>query len=539
MNEGHEMTSFLKNLNLRLKLIIFSSITVMLLGIVFVVAFPKIQRQQSVELVNDRIKLIDIMLSRNLANALEFFDNVSAEIVLSSLKDVEHLDFIAIYDFNKKGFSFLNEENYTAFKEANADYINTFQTTADSTKINQALFEELDNRIVHFGEIKSEDSESVAGYVLTSFKIEYIDEAVANSQLMAIIVTFIFILISAAISYFFSSLIVRPIEGLISFFQEMAEGKGDLTRRLEIESEDEIGILSRQFNRFIESQNSMITEIKNTSVILDEKIESIESLSNENNELINELTGMLDVMHTSATQLEYSADMNLDSAKNATEQSQKSISLSEDGRKAVQTSVKQMNKIKEEVNQLENDMTILHERSKEIQNISDVLKDISDRTTILALNTSIEANKAGEHGSGFLIIANEIHQLADQSMKSLEDINKLTIELQTSLDQSYNVTLATTKRVDEGMTNIEGTGKQIEESVDSVRSNQKIVKDVESMASDQKSRVNEIVDNITSSVSNITHIKLSIDNTLNSVREQRNHINNLTRLMSSFKVSNN
>jgi methyl-accepting chemotaxis protein len=533
------MATFFKNLNLRLKLIIFSSITVLLLGIVFVVAFPRIQREQSVGLVNDRIKLIDIMLSRNLANALEFFDNVSAEIVLSSLKDVDHLDFVAVYDFNRKGFSFLKEAEYNVFKDANIEFINSFQSKSDSLSSEDMLFQEIDNRIVHFGEIRGEDSQAVAGYVLTSFEIAHIDEAVANSRLLAILVTLIFIIISSVISYFFSSLIVRPVEQLIGFFREMAEGKGDLTRRLTIDSEDEIGILATQFNRFIETQHSMISDIKNTSRVLDEKIESIETLSNENNELVNELTGMLDIMHTSATQLEYSADMNLDSAKSASEQSEKTISLSVNGQKAVQTSVKQMNKIRSEVNQLENDMTVLHERSKEIQNISDVLKDISDRTTILALNTSIEANKAGEHGSGFLIIANEIHQLADQSMKSLEDINKLTIELQTSLDQSYNVTIATTKRVDEGMTNIEGTGQQIEDSVESVRSNLNIVKDVEAMASDQKSRVNEIVDNITSSVSNITHIKLSIDNTLSSVREQRDHINNLARLMNSFKVSKN
>jgi methyl-accepting chemotaxis protein len=533
------MATFFKNLNLRLKLILFSSITVLLLGIVFVIAFPKIQFDQSIGLVEDRIRLIDTMLGKNLSNALEFFDNVSAQIVLSGLEGEETLDFIAVYDFNRREFTTLKEDNFKLFKENHIEFIEAFQNATDSLSGIHKEYVEIDSRLMHFNEIKGEGSETVSGYILTAFQISHIYEATTQSRLYAILVTLLFIGISSTISYFFSSIIVRPIEVLMGFFQEMADGKGDLTRRLPVESEDEIGTLSKQFNRFIDSQHSMIQDIKRTSEVLDEKIESIETLSNENNDLIHDLTGMLDMMNTAVLQLEYSADINVDSAKEASDQSERTISLSVLGQKAVQSSVKQMTKIKNEVNQLENDMTKLHERSREIQNISDVLKDISDRTTILALNTSIEANKAGDQGSGFLIIADEIHQLADQSMKSLEDINKLTIELQTSLDQSYNLTISTTKRVDEGMTTIENTGSQIEQSVESVKSNLSIVKNVETRAGEQKTRVNEIVSNISSSVNNITHIKLSIDNTLNSVREQRDHIKNLTELMAKFKVSVN
>lgn len=524
-----------RNLNLRYKLIFTSSATVLLLGIYFMIDFPRSQLKQSMDMIKSEMRIMDTMLGRNIASPLEFLDNASVDIVMSGLNDVEGLKFIAVYDYKKTLFSVLNKETYDQFV---ADYQNFYNKFAgeDSIRTLMGTYHELDEIMIHIDEVKNED-DKMTGYLLIAYDTSSVQGDVAASRVSALIITLIFLAIAGVVSYFLSSFIVKPIDRLVQFFSQMADGRGDLTKRLNIRSQDEIGQLAEQFNRFLNSQSTMIAEIKNVSHLVNEKVDLIERLSDENNRLMDELTNSMDFMLQTANQLEQGAAENVEHAKSATSQSEKTIAISMNNQKAVEKSIRQMDSIKSEVNQLEADMTTLHERSKQIQMISDLLKDLSDRTTILALNTSIEANKAGVEGTGFLIIADEIHHLADESMRSLEDINRLTIELQKSLDTSYQKTLNTTKRVDEGIENINSTGKQIEESVDTVKSNMSYVEEVYTKASKQRQRVNKIVENISTSVQNITHIKNSIDNTVNSVQEQKKHINNLSSIMSNFKIS--
>ena len=523
-----------KNLTLRWKLIVQNTIVVLFLGLVFIIGFPIVQKKASMDSNKEKIEVMNALLSQNLADPLQFLDKSSADILLESMFSVEGMHFVSVYDFNKTFFTAFNEDEYKNFKN---DHPGFFESLNDSSlfDLEEYVIYEYDKYHLLYGQIKSDGK--VEGYILFSTSIEIIEEKAADSQVYALLVTILFLIISAIITYIFSNFLVKNINQLVDFFKMMADGKGDLTKRIHYDSKDEIGTLSSEFNRFLDAQNNLILEITNVAKIVDEQIESIEALSNQNNNLMNHITDNLDVILSSVTSLSEGSEINVDAATNATDQSERSIELSLDSQKAVESSIKSMETIKGEVSQLESDMNRLHERSKQIQMISEALKAISDRTTILALNTSIEANKAGEYGAGFLIIADEIHRLADQSISSLDDINKLTVDIQSNLDKSYTLTKTTVKRVDEGMNLIHETGSQIMDSVDSVKTNLNYIREVSDVAGEQKGRVKDIVQNINNSAVNINQIKQSIDNTLNNVREQKIHIGNLNELMSNFKVS--
>jgi methyl-accepting chemotaxis protein len=525
------------NLQLRTKLLLQSSLLISLVGLLFVILVPSLIYDSALKAGVDKVFILKNILSNNLQDPLDFLDKTSAEIVLNGLKELNTIDFVNVYASNKDLFVSSDIKNFNALDSIHTlevKSVNKDATIAGDAEKQDTIYVGFD-RILSYSKI--EKNGKLYGYLFISFSLSEIIKDKLDARVLVLIITLIIVIGSIVVSYFFANSITKKVNELVAFFREMADGKGDLTKRINAKGSDEFAVLAIEFNRFLNSQNSLIYEIKNVSNIVDERIKVIETLSTENNSLISDLTSGLDSILSVIGQLNNGANLNVESAKNATSQSEKSIQISMNGQKAVDKSINEMESIKNEVSQLEEDMTRLHERSKQIRTIADNMKDISDRTAILALNTSIEASKAGVNGSGFIVIAEEIHRLSEQGMNSLEDINRITIDIQRNLDKSYQLTKATVSRVDEGMVNINGAGYQLFDSVESVKNNLSYIKEVLDMAETQKNRTKEVANTINESVANLGHIKYSIDNTLQNVKEQKIHITSLSKLMNNFKIS--
>ena len=428
----------------------------------------------------------------------------------------------------KELFTTLNDSAYDLSKYKDGGVSSLFEMDTDT------IFQE-NEKLYSFSKVIKDGT--LSGYLLISFRIDDVVESTEQAYLVSGLIALVSIVLSVLLSNVLSKPILSPIRVLIDFFQRMADGKGDLTKRLQVTSNDEFGILASEFNRFLDAQNTMINDIKNVVESVDTRIVGIEELSEKNNKLINQLNDVFGLISTDAYSVYKGATLNVESAQNVTEKSETTINKSMKSQKAADKSIQLMDGIKREVGQLEKDMTELHENSKKIKMISDTLTDIADRTTILALNTSIEANKAGEAGAGFLIIAREIQNLAEQSAKSLDGINKLNHQIQGSLDQSFKLTVSSAKRVEEGRVNIEETGNHILESAGSVQDNLSHIQEVLKIATEQQNQIKAIVQNVDQSSASIDVIKESVNNTLSSVKEQKSLLKNLSSLMDNFKVA--
>ena len=395
----------LDRFQLKHKLLIQNLTVVSFISLVIILFFPRTQNAIALDRSKDYLKTFRHTTSITVQDAVEFLDKESCDLLLDHLSNITTIDFIALFTANDKLFTTLNDSSFQVFLSDVPNFRSLFNNQQDSII-------QWNDRLLIFSDIIKEEK---SGSLLISFKIDDVIESTKTAYTVAILITLFSILLSVLLSSLLSKPISVPIIELITFFKSMADGKGDLTKRLPATSQDEFGTLAREFNRFLEAQNALIHDIKNVVQVVDERIGSIETLSENNNYLISQLSNTFGLISNNAYSVYKGASLNVESAQNVTERSETTINKSIQTQKAADKSINLMEEIKDEVSQLEKDMTELHENSKKIRLISDTLKDIADRTTILALNTSIEANKAGDTGAGFLIIAQEIQNLAEQS----------------------------------------------------------------------------------------------------------------------------
>ena len=514
-----------KRFYLRYKLVGLITSIVLIISSILSYLFISGYRTYVVDSAKEKITIVNNILLKNLDAAIEFYDVETTDLNLQSLSKMENIEFVVVFKANKEIFSILNKDKYKKFVDNDRTLFQEFKSH---------YIEVETDLIISLSQVRK--SNSVIGFLGIAYSTNKIEESVAEAVRNVLVYLMFAILISVILSILWSNRIINPVKRLIEFFDNAAQGKGDLTQRLTAETNDEFFDLAIKFNEFLKSQNNMIKEIKELAKSVSYNIQEIEQRSQKDQDLVSILYSNLDMILSSADILDKTASQNVESAKNATKQSEMTIDISQKGQKSLDGSIDKMSRIKTEVQGLETDMKRLHENSKQIGIIAETLRDISDRTTILALNTTIEANKAGELGAGFAVIAEEIHQLSSESTNSLDRINKFTKIIQDDLNQSFDLTVTSSRQVDEGVSIMETTGSQINQSVESVEANLKYVEEVLNIARDQQKRVNDIMDNISSSAENVTMIRTSILDTLKRINSQRDMVHRLQNLMNQFKL---
>lgn len=291
---------------------------------------------------------------------------------------------------------------------------------------------------------------------------ESIKDDISKAIIKILLVSTIIAVVSLMVAYFvIAKGVVGPIRKIINMLKDIAEGEGDLTKRIEDDSRDETKELAEWFNKFIENIQSMIATVKNET---DTLIESSEILANVSDGMNNSSLDTSERANSvSAASEEMSANMNSIAA--AMEEASINMSVvssaademkstideiahnAENARSITGDAVEQTDKATTQVNEL-------GASAKEIYKVVETITDISEQVNLLALNATIEAARAGEAGKGFAVVANEIKDLAVQTAEASNEIKERVSEIQTS-------TRGTVKQI----SNIAGVVSEINNSV--------------------------------------------------------------------------
>ena len=235
--------------------------------------------------------------------------------------------------------------------------------------------------------------------------------------------------VTIAFSFYMSNRITRPIRHTADMLKDISEGEGDLTRRLDVASHDELGDMATDFNRFVEKLQGIIGRIAGTAETVASSAASLSAVSAQTAQSVQMMSDKTSTVaaaaeESSANTLSVASSMeqattNLYSVASATEEmsatigeiaanSEKARAISADA--AVQAS---------SVSAL---MQQLGQAAQEIGMVTETITDISSQTNLLALNATIEAARAGAAGKGFAVVANEIKELAKQTAAATGDI---------------------------------------------------------------------------------------------------------------------
>lgn len=309
------------------------------------------------------------------------------------------------------------------------------------------------------------------------------NEVMKTIQISIILAALFSVLIVTLVIYIVIHRLLKPLETMTKSLEEISHGEGDLTKRLDVRSNDEISKLASAFNHTLSAIQSIIIGVKETSTHVLESAASISSLTTktaEETQFVSQSvqrieksaktqTAMTNDCVQTTTGLAHNIQHITEIASELFVQSKRTKGAAETGQSVLDDAIHQMQTIDESVQALSETVDIIQANTIEINSFLSTISAISSQTNLLALNAAIEAARAGEQGRGFSIVAEEVRKLAEQTNEATEQIQTLISRMQHEVDQSANRMHTSSDYVEKGKTITEQAGQSFLHVLEEIR----------------------------------------------------------------------
>ncbi len=222
---------------------------------------------------------------------------------------------------------------------------------------------------------------------------------------------------------FLARSILKPIRQLTVTTKELSSGDGDLTRELKIDTNDEIGVASHYINRFLRLVHEVISEAKESGSENMAISEHLNEVKRRFEEIMGREADMLSNITETSSDVKKSLESNVEDANDTRKDVQKVNRTLQDVHRQITGMVEEIQQNAHREAELAERLNTLLSSVQDVKSVLQVIEDIADQTNLLALNAAIEAARAGEHGRGFAVVADEVRKLAERTQKSILEIN--------------------------------------------------------------------------------------------------------------------
>lgn len=389
---------------------------------------------------------------------------------------------------------------------------------------------------IHIGNSKTPWAFAVGIPLKTVLKPVY------KARLVAVVVSAITLLVLSGVLFLIASRIVNPIKKLMAIMKDISQGEGDLTRRININSSDEIGELAKYFNLFVDKIHTLVKNISCNALKLSSESESISSA-------VVQVAANTEEMAAQAAFVTDAASQTSDKIQNISSAAEQTSGVAN----TVATSVEEMNASLNEVskncqretsvvgkaNELakvtRKKMENLATSADEIGKVVEIISDIADQTKLLALNASIEAASAGETGNGFVVVAAEVKQLAKQTSDATISIKAQIEEIQKATKEAVEGTTGIAKIMEEIDIITNTTVSAVEEQSATINEIARTAASVNDAANNIAANVSGSSKNVNEITHNIQNVSTSANNTSEGIQQIKTNINELAGVSLELK----
>jgi methyl-accepting chemotaxis protein len=303
---------------------------------------------------------------------------------------------------------------------------------------------------------------------------------------------FLALVIALGMGYLLAVVITQPLRRYIQATEDLARGQGDLTRRLQAGSRDELGTLAQNLNRVFAKIHTLAASVQRTAFLVNSSSGEISTISKQMLDGAKEQASKVSNSTAAVTELSSSIQQ---VAANAAEAARTARQSGE----AVSRAISRLERIRSTVEDAAQRIGALGESGKRIGNIVEVIRQISEQTTMLALNAAIEAAHAGEHGRGFAVVADEVSSLAKRTGQSAKDIEDLIATIRDQTSEAVRVMQDGTREVEEGTQLVENTLADLQTLISVIKDTGSAVQE-QAIASDEIARNMDVVQRIATDV---------------------------------------
>lgn len=335
------------------------------------------------------------------------------------------------------------------------------------------------------------------GWIIgTGIYVDDVSKHVHEIQIAIAAALFAMLVLTILFAWLVSRTITRPIKAVVETIKDIAQGEGDLTRRLPVLGNNEIGELSSWFNTFIAKLHGIISKVSDSSLQLAASSLELQQTSHQMTESIAQLSSQSTSLATAGEEMAATSGDIAQNCHSAAENAGGATRKANEGAAVVGESISVMNSIAERVQNAAKTVDALGVRSEEIGDIIGTIEDIADQTNLLALNAAIEAARAGEQGRGFAVVADEVRALAERTTKATKEIGEMIKSIQKETKAAVDSMEKSVSEVELGTCHASESGHSLQEILDIINDVTEQISQIATAAEEQTATTREISSNV-------------------------------------------
>lgn len=327
-------------------------------------------------------------------------------------------------------------------------------------------------------------------------EVKATDVSYASARNLMITTTAIGILACCGLALFIVNKVVKGLAIVVERIKDVAQGEGDLTKRIEVQNDDELGELSKWFNTFMDKLQEIISQVAQSTEHIASATEEISSSATQSSQAAETQKDQTNQVSTAMQEMSSTVLQVSENSNKAAESARQAGEIAKNGGTIVSQTVSVIQGLATSTRDTATKIQELGKSSDQIGQIIGVIDDIADQTNLLALNAAIEAARAGEQGRGFAVVADEVRKLAERTTQATKEIAKMIKTIQEETQRAVDAMESGTKNVEEGVSSATKAGEALRDIIHASDQVGEMITHIATAATEQSSATEQVNSNM-------------------------------------------